>query len=221
MTSAIIELRDYTLVPGTRDWFVELYEREFVESQIERGIDLIGTFRDADRDDRFVWFRGFPNAAARAKALDAFYTSELWKQHRESANACIVDSDNVLQLKQAWSGSGFAPGAAPPPRGAREAMGIVVATIFHFAGPVTRDFIAAFRETPQEGTALATLITDPQPNSYPRLTVREGENVLVHVALFDDARSARAAALPVDLERQAMRTEVRRLLPTPRSQSPT
>lgn len=213
----IVELRDYTLVAGRRDEFVELYEREFVESQMERGIDLIGTFRDADRANHFVWFRAFPDAAARAKSLDAFYTSDVWKRHREAANACIVDSDNVLQLKPAWSSSGFAPCAAPPSRGAGEVREMVVATIFHFAEPVSGAFIAAFHETHQEGKSLATLITDPQPNSFPRLPVREGENVLVHVALFQDARSARAAAIPVELERQVMRTETLRLSPTARS----
>lgn len=212
----IIELRDYTMTAGRRDEFVALYEREFVESQLERGIDLIGTFRDADRDDHFVWLRGFPDAEARFRSLDSFYTSDHWKGLRNAANACIADSDNVLQLKPAWDGSGFAPGG-PPPRGDRPAKGVVVATICHFSAPVTDVFIAAFREAKQDGKMLAALVTDPQPNAYPRLPIREGENVFVHVAMFDDARSARAAALPPELERQGMRIEVFRLLPTPRS----
>lgn len=212
----IIELRDYTMTAGRRDEFVALYEREFVESQLERGIDLIGTFRHADDPNRFVWLRGFPDADSRYRSLDSFYTSDHWKGLRNAANACIADSDNVLQLTPAWSGSGFAPGG-PPPRGDHPAKGMVVATICHFAAPVTGAFIAAFRETQQDGRMLAALVTDPQPNAYPRLPIREGENVFVHFALFDDARSARAALLPPELERQVMRIEVFRLLPTPRS----
>lgn len=94
---------------------------------------------------------------------------------------------------------------------------MVVATLCHFAAPVANAFIAAFREVEQEGRVLATLVTDPQPNAYPRLPIREGQNVFAHFAMFDDARSARAAALPPELERQVMPIEVLRLMPTPRS----
>ena len=51
---AVIELRQYTLKPGQRDVLIELFEREFVETQEAVGIQLVGTFRDLDRPDRFV-----------------------------------------------------------------------------------------------------------------------------------------------------------------------
>jgi hypothetical protein len=57
----VVELRQYTLRPGQRDVLVELFDREFVESQEAVGMELIGQFRDLDRPDRFVWLRGFPD----------------------------------------------------------------------------------------------------------------------------------------------------------------
>jgi hypothetical protein len=48
MSSAVIELRQYTLHPGRRDELITLFEREFVETQEAEGIDLIGQFVDLD-----------------------------------------------------------------------------------------------------------------------------------------------------------------------------
>ncbi|MGH2474717.1 MAG: NIPSNAP family protein, partial [Candidatus Limnocylindrales bacterium] len=69
----VVELRQYTLHAGQRDVLVELFDREFVESQEAVGMELIGQFRDLDRPDRFVWLRGFPDMERRRRALEAFY----------------------------------------------------------------------------------------------------------------------------------------------------
>ncbi|WP_332663067.1 NIPSNAP family protein, partial [Aeromicrobium sp.] len=61
MDIEILELRQYTLKPGTRDGFIERFEREFQDTQEAVGIRVIGTFVDLDDPDRFVWFRGFPS----------------------------------------------------------------------------------------------------------------------------------------------------------------
>src|SRR5688572_25580775 len=55
----ITELRQYTLHPGKRDTLIDLFDREFVETQEAVGMTLIGQFRDLDKPDRFVWLRGF------------------------------------------------------------------------------------------------------------------------------------------------------------------
>jgi hypothetical protein len=108
--SGIVELRQYTLKPGQRDVLIDLFEREFVESQEAEGMDIIGTFRGAGDPDRFVWLRGFPDMDARARSLAAFYGGPIWKQHRDAANATMIDSDNVLLLKPASDGAGFPAG---------------------------------------------------------------------------------------------------------------
>ena len=61
MCCPIVELRQYTLHPGKRDVFVELFDRELVETQKAVGMSIIGQFRDLDKPDRFVWLRGFPD----------------------------------------------------------------------------------------------------------------------------------------------------------------
>ena len=71
--SPVVELRQYTLHPGKRDVLIDLFDREFIESQEELGMTVIGQFRDVDDADRFVWLRGFHDMASRAQGLAAFY----------------------------------------------------------------------------------------------------------------------------------------------------
>jgi hypothetical protein len=65
----VVELRQYTLHPGKRDVLIDLFEREFIESQEVVGMYVIGQFRDLDNPNRFVWLRGFPNMSERAEGL--------------------------------------------------------------------------------------------------------------------------------------------------------
>jgi len=52
-----LKLRQYALVPGARETLIELFEREFIETQEATGMTVIGQFRDVNNPDRFVWLR--------------------------------------------------------------------------------------------------------------------------------------------------------------------
>ena len=198
---SVLELRQYTLHAGQRDVLIDLFEREFVESQEAVGMDLVGTFRDLDRPDHFVWIRSFPDMASRAKSLQAFYFGPVWQAHRETANATMADSDNVLLLRPAGSGAGFAQPLMPrAPVGATARPDArVLATIYSFDAPVDGAFRRFFDHelTPalaEAGLApIARLETEPVENTFPRLPVRAGEHVFVWFARFDSADALRAA----------------------------
>src|SRR4249919_313768 len=111
----VLELRQYTLQPGQRDVLIDLFEREFIETQEAVGMHVIGHFRDLDAPDRYVWLRGFPSMEARREALQGFYFGPVWQRHRDAANATMVDSDNVLLLRPAHPASGLAPASMPRP----------------------------------------------------------------------------------------------------------
>ncbi|WP_327256856.1 NIPSNAP family protein [Streptomyces sp. NBC_01244] len=168
--NAIVELRQYTLHPGARDTLVDLFEREFVTGQEAAGIAVGGRFRDLDDPDRFVWLRSFPDMAARARALRAFYGGPVWQAHRDRANATMIDSDDVLLLR----GPGFAAPATTGP---------VVATICHPQDltAFTDHFEQHLRPTlTAAGTpAQAVHLTEHAENTFPALPVRTGENVLL------------------------------------------
>src|SRR3954470_12682512 len=89
--SQVVELRQYTLHPGQRDVLIDLFDREFVETQEAEGATVLGQFRDLDDPDRFVWLRGFADMPGRAGALQRFYSGPAWKAGSGRANATMVD----------------------------------------------------------------------------------------------------------------------------------
>ena len=189
----IVELRQYTLHPGKRDAFIGLFDRQFIESQEAVGTRMIGQFRDVDDPNRFVWLRGFRDMPSRAQALQAFYGGRVWKTHREAANAAIVDSDNVLLLRPALPASGFALDSERPPIGASEIpKGLLIATIYYLPAPAEAEFLEFFTNTvepilTQAGASiLARFVTENSANNFPKLPVREGENVFVLFMRFQD-----------------------------------
>jgi hypothetical protein len=195
--STIVELRQYTLHAGKRDVLIDLFDRELVESQEALGMKVIGQFRDVDDPDRFVWLRGFRDMATRAAGLKAFYGGPVWKEHRERANATMLDSDNVLLLRPAQPGSGFSGGeVVRQPRGINgDGSGLVVATVYSLDAPAENDFVDYFSREVKPAlidagaTVLALFVTDESPNTFPALPVRENENVFVWFAGFPDALS--------------------------------
>src|SRR5690349_21696392 len=116
--SPVVELRQYTLRPGSRDTLVEIFEANFVESQEELGMAIGGLFHDRDDADRFVWMRGFGSMEKRREALAAFYGGPVWKQHGPAANATMVDSDDVLLLQPTEPAHPASEPGPRPPRGA-------------------------------------------------------------------------------------------------------
>ena len=238
MEHPVYELRQYTLHPGRRDALIELFERHFIESQEAVGMQVPGHFRDLGHPDRFVWFRRFDSMAARGEALPAFYQrGAAWKSHREAANATMLDSDNVLLLREAWPGSGFAAAMQPraPVGTAPESRAVVVVTSYALVNPVDAGFVDFIRHTlaPRAQAAgaklLAAFLSEESANNFAPLPVRP-EHVLVWVAAYpdDEAYARYRAAIgsdpqwrrdvaPVLAQRLIWPADVRRLRPAARS----
>lgn len=174
----VLELRQYTLKPGQRDVLIELFDREFVESQDRCGAYVLGQFRDLDRPDRFVWLRGFDGMPERARALGAFYGGPVWKAHSRAANATMIDTDDVRLLRPA---GGWRSLRMSPPGERLQVAGMVCP----LARPAGRGLVAAFqRELIPALAALgvrtsALMVTEPARNTFPALPVIEGRSVLV------------------------------------------
>jgi quinol monooxygenase YgiN len=195
----VVELRQYTLRPGQRDVLIDLFDREFVESQEADGMAIVGQFRDLDNPDRFTWIRGFASMPARARALASFYGGPAWKAHSAAANATMIDSDNVLLLRPVTPRSGFPPPvAARPPAGHGTAAqshdpaapSRVLVTLYHRDRPFDQAFADFFDRqarpvlTEAGATPLACLQTEHAENTFPALPVRTGENVFAWLARF-------------------------------------
>lgn len=189
----VIELRQYELQPGRREELLELFETHLLEPQEEVGMRVLAQFRDLDRPDWFVWLRGFEDMVQRTAALEAFYLGPVWRRHRDAANATMIDSDDVLLLRPV-------PGREPDwePGGRIGLVEIVVS------------------DAPADhagGTPIAVLETEPAPNGFPALPVREGEPVVATITGFDDVadHARRREAAPPGAQ------QVLRLEPTARS----
>lgn len=192
--SPIVEFRQYTLHTGKREPLIEIFDREFIETQEAVGMQVIGQFRNLDDPDQFVWLRGFNDMSARAQSLAAFYGGPVWKAHRDAANATMIDSDNVLLLRLARPTSGFSlENEHRLPVGSSALRdGFVAATIYYFDTPVKSDFISYFENTIQPALIetgakiLAYFVTEDSLNTFPALPVREGENVFIWFGGFQD-----------------------------------
>lgn len=209
----ILELRQYTLHPGRRDELIELFERELVESQEELGARIVGTFRDIADPDRFVWIREFPDMATRVAALTGFYGGPVWKQHREAANATMIDFDDVLLLEPV--GAGFPP--AP-----RAAVGVGVPGPSRVLVVVRTGVVEPALDDAERLLAAHPVVarTAPLANDFPALPVRD-EQAVVWFASYPDAGAARRARERLDAD-QGWQTGVAtvqllELEPTPRS----
>lgn len=175
----IIDLRDYTTTPRSRDALIERCETLLFPEQVRLGATFVGTFTDADDPDRFVWLRGMPDLETRARVLTAFYTDgDMWKAQRAEVNTWIADSDNVLLVRP------LAPAAAP-------SDAAEVGMYMHLARtPLTPEASAELQRTVPDaiaaagGRLLLALATDPVENNYPRHPIRTGEHGLVWFATY-------------------------------------
>jgi NIPSNAP len=233
----VVELRQYTLVPGGRETLIALFEREFIETQEATGMIVIGQFRDLNNADRFVWLRGFRDMDARAAQLQEFYGGPVWKAHRDTANATMIDSDNVLLLRPTSPTSGFQLENASRARlgSTMKREDLLVATIYHLGKWKGAAFATFFERELQPDltkagiSVLASFITETHPNTFARLPVREDANVFAWFSRFPDreAYDKCGAAVGESMRQREVtmklaeltkgQSEVLLLSPTPRS----
>lgn len=184
---SVVELRQYKIADGKREAFVELFDRELVETQEAVGMRLLGQFRDLDDDDRFTWLRSFADMADRERALNAFYFGPAWAANRGKANPMLVDNDNVLLLKPASPNLALRlPAGARAGVGAQPAeAGLVVASIHYLWKDPEEGFSEFFEKEfapllEQAGMpVLGAYLPERSENTFPRLPVRQHEKLFV------------------------------------------
>jgi quinol monooxygenase YgiN len=167
---SVVELRRYTLHPGRRDELIELFEREFVETQEATGMHLFGQFREPAGPDRFVWLRGFRDMETRRAALESFYSGPVWREHGPAANATMIDASDVLLLRP--SGPGFPAPDAPRPAGGDSPGSRILVTVCHPSGPVKEfaEFFAQNVDPVLRESGVDTFgwfETEPAENTFP------------------------------------------------------
>lgn len=185
---SVVELRRYTLRPGQRDTLVSLFDAELLEPQEAVGMHVIGQFADLDDVDLFVWLRGFPSMEARRKSLEAFYYGPVWKQHRDAANATMVDSDNVLLLRPLGTSTRAGHDATPTPAGAYtvEIHPVPVDTV----ESADEAALEALPRLPAGSHAVGSYVTLRTENTFPALPVRDDVVAVVRVVAHSTGADA-------------------------------
>lgn len=193
---AVIELRDYTLHPGGREVLIELFEREFVETQEAVGMRVVATFRDLDRPDHFVWLRGFAGMPQRRRGLEAFYGGPTWQTRRNAANATMIDASDVRLLRYAKPAWALASPLAPRPRTGsdeRAPRSLYALTRCTLPAPPDAALLRHFERLAlpalRDAGAMpcAVFVTETAENDFPRLPVRTDGAVLAWMSRLPDA----------------------------------
>jgi hypothetical protein len=183
----VVELRQYTLRKGGRETLIRMFEEHFAEPQNAVGAHVIGTFRDLDDPDRFVWLRGFQDMSIRQRSLEAFYGGPVWQAYKQAANATMIDSDNVLLLRPASTGSGF-----PATQGTAGGSSHIIGARIHYLDTVEPTQFAAYfassilpRVVQLGARPIGQFITESAANNFPRLPIREHDHVYVWFARWN------------------------------------
>lgn len=167
----VFELRQYTLKPGRREDLIAVFERELIEGQEVEGMCILGTFRDLDRDDRFVWVRGFRDMAERLQALSAFYSGPVWKANSAEANDTMIDVDDVLLLRP------LTPVSFPESSDHERPVRAMIADVHD--GDVRDEVADSLIGAVNGADWLATFVTLHAENTFPALPIRDDADVVV------------------------------------------
>ena len=194
--SPIVELRQYDLVPGTRDTLIGIFDSHLVEGQEMQEMAIIGQFRDLDNPDSFVWLRGFDDMEARKRALAGFYSGPVWMANRDAANATMLRFDNVLPAAAGLAGSRLcarhcrAAGGrlerrmrGRPDR--RQHPARCATIVDAFAQWHRENMLPLIEEAGAE--VVGVFVTEPAENTYPALPVHTDRKVLAIFSRFADA----------------------------------
>lgn len=228
----VLELRQYKIVDGRRDAFIEFFEDRLIEGQEAVSMRLIGQFKDHDDPRRFVWLRAFADMASRERALTEFYFGPVWAAERGGANPMLEDNDNVLLLRPAAADLAL----APSPRQQTDTPSAVWAIIQYLWKAPEEGFADLFRSEMKPLLeaggidVVGAYVPLDEPNNFPRLPVRAETKLFVwfvrgtsHEMIEKSLRNVRssgpwqtAVSGPLELanERPA---QILRLDPTPRS----
>jgi hypothetical protein len=135
---------------------------------------VLGTFRDLDDADRFVWLRGFADMDSRRSGLAAFYGGPVWADHGAAANDTMLDSDDVLLLRPTDPPHPLPDSGRSSSSTTTSRPGCVAVTVY-LVRPGDDQLVRWLTEQVGPllervlGIPVSTLRTDPSDNNFPSL----------------------------------------------------
>ena len=94
----LIEIRNYTLKPGTQAHFDLLMQQQSLPLLRAAGTDVVCARASLHAPLAYVLIRAYPGLAARSASQDAFYTSAAWLSGPCAAVMACIDSYSTVVL---------------------------------------------------------------------------------------------------------------------------
>ncbi|GIT16832.1 MAG: hypothetical protein CM1200mP38_4890 [Dehalococcoidia bacterium] len=73
------ELREYRILPGQMDNWVNFMQEVIIPFQSGQGMIIVGSFTSTEEDDLYIWMRRFENEQDRVNLYEKVYESQTWK----------------------------------------------------------------------------------------------------------------------------------------------
>lgn len=188
----VIELRNYLIKTGYRDYFIDFFEHIAVDTLNARGNYVLGQYRVKGSPNSFFWIRGFDDMTSRPEALEAFYSSSYWKQHESVPLTYVAGYTNVYLLKplnltdkRTDSTSGFEMDWF----GKQKGLAVVDFYVANEMRTQWIDFVATYYDSVMRASGVKEVsywISETSPNNFPSLPVFQDKNLLVTITFFKD-----------------------------------
>lgn len=199
----VIELRRYTVTEGKRQHFATYFENFFPEAFQQLGAIVFGSCFERG-NNRFTWLRGFRDINARAIVNSSFYYGPLWREHRNTMNEILPDSDNVLLLRpiHVQHAITMLP-AVDPVIETAGAQGVLVAQIFS----IKHGAVDAFAQQAETQFAhyraagireAGIMVSLDVPNNFPQLPVRTDGPYLVWLGIVENDQALQSDFDPLE-----------------------
>ena len=98
-TSRFVEIRSYTLKPGSRDRFHQLFRREALPMLQRWKVDVVGYGPSLHDSDSYYLMRAYSSVDERQRSEDALYGSDEWKKGLREAILAAIDSYTTIVIR--------------------------------------------------------------------------------------------------------------------------
>ena len=96
----IVEIRTYTLKPGTRSTAAAAFDKLLPACQA-LGMKVAGPWLSTEDPNVLVWMRGFADVKARTAMTGAFYNGSAWQNELSGIFMPILEKYDVVPVEMA------------------------------------------------------------------------------------------------------------------------
>lgn len=93
---AFFEIRQYPILPGKMDEWLEFMQTKIIPFQVSKGMVITGSFQGEEDKSVYFWIRRFENEAQREKLYEAVYQSDYWKNEVSPHVPSLINRDGIV-----------------------------------------------------------------------------------------------------------------------------